>query len=156
MKRLLLAACVAALGACNQPAATTEEAAPAAPQSLMDQVDAMGVEQQPVFAYQQLVAYQQAHAEAQPPCASIRRAESLGVIPDNVVADSIYAAYKGSHVFSVQCGPQLTTVRDDPREHWLVIFAPGAMEAAVVNCANPRGDSCPRVVATETPAPAAP
>lgn len=156
MKRLLLAACVAALAACSPPAATTEEAAPAAPQSLMDQVNAMGQEQQPVFAYQQLVAFQQAHADAQPPCASIRRAESLGVIPDNAAADSIYAAHKGSLVFSVQCGPQLTTVRDDPREHWLVIFAPGATEAVVVNCANPRGDSCPRVVATEEAAPAAP
>jgi hypothetical protein len=66
-------------------------------------------------------------------------------------------AYKGSLVFSVQCGPQLTTVRDEPREHWLVVFAPGATEAVVVNCANAAGrDQCtrtmPRVTATTTPA----
>lgn len=156
MKRFLLAVCVAALAACSQPATTTEEAPPAAPQSLMDQVNGMAMEEQPVFAYQQLVAFQQAHADAQPPCTSIRRAESLGVIPDNAAADSIYAAHKGALVFSVQCGPQLTTVRDDPREHWLVILAPGATEAAVVNCANPRGDSCPRIVPTEEAAPATP
>jgi hypothetical protein len=134
-----------ALAACGQ-AETPEPEAAAAPQSLIEQVQAMSPEQQPVFAWQQLTAYQQAHPEVQPPCASIRRVDSIGIIPEDVTADSIYAAYKGNLVFTVQCGPQLTTVRDDPREHWLVAFAPGATESAVRSCANDSGRSeCTRI-----------
>jgi hypothetical protein len=134
-----------ALAACGQAQAPAPEA-PAAAQSLMEQVEGMSPEQQPVFAWQQLTAFQQAHPEAQPPCASIRRVDAVGHIPDDVASESIYAAYKGSLVFTVQCGPQLTTVRDDPREHWLVAFAPGATEAAVQNCANVSGRSeCTRI-----------
>lgn len=134
------------LVACGQPAETPEPDAPATPQSLLEQVQAMAPEQQPVFAWQQLTAYQQTHPEAQPPCASIRRVDTVGVIPDDVAATSIYAGHKGSLVFTVQCGPQLTTVGDDPREQWLVAFAPGSTEAAIATCANAEGRSqCPRV-----------
>ncbi len=146
---LIAAIALLAISACGQAEAPKQEEAPPAPQALMEQVQSMAAEQQPVFAWQQLTAYQQAHPEAQPPCASIRRAESLGVIPDNVAADSFYTTHKGALVFSVQCGPQLTTVRDDPREHWLVVMAPGAADATVVNCANAAGrDQCPRRVPT--------
>ncbi len=142
---IVVALAAFALTACGQAAAPPEEAPPA-PQSLMEQVQAMGAEQQPVFAWQQLTAYQQAHPEAQPPCASIRRVDAIGIIPDDVDPESIYAAHKGSLVFTVQCGQQLTTVRDDPREHWLVAFAPGATEAAVQSCANESGRTeCTRV-----------
>jgi hypothetical protein len=146
MKRFLVAACALTLFAgCGQQEAATPEA-PAAPQSLMEQVAAMAPEQQPVFAWQQLTAWQTAHPEAQPPCASIRRVDAVGVIPDNVDPESLYAGYKGAMVFAVQCGPQLTTVRDDPREQWLVAFAPGAAEAAVISCVAEGGRSdCPRV-----------
>lgn len=149
IKRDLAAAALAAclLAACGQPA-QTEDVAPeaAAPPSLLAQAQALSPEQQPVFAWQQLTAYQQTHPEAQPPCASIRRVDAIGSIPDDVTPDSIYAAYRGQLVFTVQCGPQLTTVQDDPREHWLVAFAPGATEAAVQNCANAQGRSeCTRV-----------
>ncbi len=146
MKRFLVAACaLTLLAACGQQEAAAPEA-PAAPQSLMDQVAAMAPEQQPVFAWQQLTAWQTAHPEAQPPCASIRRVDAVGIIPDNVDPESLYAGYKGAMVFAVQCGPQLTTVRDDPREQWLVAFAPGAADAAVAACANAEGRSdCPRV-----------
>jgi hypothetical protein len=144
MKNWVFAAALA-LAACGQ-AETPEPDVAAAPQSLMDQVQAMSPEQQPVFAWQQLTAYQQAHPEALPPCASIRRVDSIGTIPEDVAAESIYSAYKGSLVFTVQCGPQLTTVRDDPREHWLVAFAPGATESAVQSCANESGRSeCTRI-----------
>jgi hypothetical protein len=52
-------------------------------------------------------------------------------------------------VFSVQCGPQLTDTRFDPNEHWIVVMAPGAMEAVVLNCAGPNGrDICPRELPT--------
>jgi hypothetical protein len=148
MKLAHFGVAVAALSliACGQPAETPEPEAPATPQSLMEQVQSMAAEQQPVFAWQQLTAYQQAHPEAQPPCASIRRVDTVGVIPDDVAPDSIYAAHRGGLVFTVQCGPQLTTVRDDPREQWLVAFAPGATEAAIASCANAEGRSqCPRV-----------
>lgn len=135
-----------ALAACGQAAQTAEEAAPAAPQSLMEQVQAMAPEQQPVFAWRQLTAWQQANPEAQPPCASIRRVDAVGVIPEDVAPESIYAAYRGHLVFTVQCGPQLTTVRDDPREQWLVAFAPGAEQASIANCANADGISqCLRI-----------
>jgi hypothetical protein len=134
------------LAACGQQEAAAPDA-PAAPQSLMDQVAAMAPEQQPVFAWQQLTAWQAAHPEAQPPCTSIRRVDAVGVIPENVDPETLYANYKGAMVFAVQCGPQLTTVRDDPREQWLVAFAPGAAEAAVVSCATATGGggNCPRV-----------
>jgi hypothetical protein len=159
MKPVNVLICVAALAlaACQQQAAEPE--APAAPQTLMEQVQAQPPEQQMVTAYQALIAYQQAHPEVQPTCTAPRATESRGVIPPNVAPDSIYAAHVGSQVYSIQCGAQISGTRMDPAEHWLVIYAPGASEIAVVNCANPRGDSCPRSVPlvelapTPTPAP---
>jgi hypothetical protein len=135
------------LAACGQAEAPKQEEAPAVTRTLFEQVERMSAEQRPVFAWQQLTAYQQAHPDAQPPCASIRRVDSVGVIPDDVAPDSIYAAHKGAMVFTVQCGPQLTTVQDDPREQWLVAFAPDATDAAIANCANAQGRSeCTRAV----------
>lgn len=146
MKYIAAAAALLGLAACNQPAEAPAPEPAAAPTALMDQVNAMAPEQRPVFAWQQLTAYQQAHPEAQPACASIRRAESMGVVPEDVAADSIYAGHAGALVFSVQCGPQLTTVADDPREHWLVVMAPGSESAQVLNCANAQGrDACGRI-----------
>lgn len=154
MKRIFLAAALA-LAACQAEA--PKEEAPPAPQSLMDQVAAMSAETRPVFAYQQLVAHQQAHPEVIPPCTAPREtAERL--IPDNVAPDSFYAQFKGSAVYSVQCGELVSRARFDPREHWLVVFAPGASEAVVANCADARGsDQClmpvPTIAAAATPAP---
>lgn len=160
MRKIILAACAAfALAACGQStteAPATEE--PAAPQAMMDQVLAMAPEQQPVFAYQQLAAYQQAHPEATPPCTAVRATESRGVIPGNVDPESAYGPHAGALVFSVQCGALISATRMDPNEHWLVVFAPGAAEPAIVHCAGARpGDStrCPRVVPTVEAAPAA-
>lgn len=154
--RLLAIAAVLALAACGQPAAPEPEA-PAAPLSLMEQAQALPAANQPVFAWQTLTAYQGAHPESLPACASIRRAEAVGIIPDDVAPDSFYAAHKSALVFSLQCGAQLTTARDDPREHWLVVMAPGAMEAVVLNCAGAGGlDQCPRFIPRAAPAPAAP
>jgi hypothetical protein len=149
----LICAAVLALAACGQQAAPEPEA-PAAPQSLMEQVQSQAPEQQLVTAYQALIAYQQAHPEVQPSCTSVRGTESRGVIPPNVAPDSIYAAHIGSQVYSIQCGALVSTARMDPAEHWLVVYAPGATEVAVVNCANPRGDSCPRSVPLVEIAPA--
>lgn len=158
MKLKLLAASTAfALAACGQTTQTEE--APPAPQSLMEEVQAQAPEMQLVSAYQHLVAYQQAHPEVQPPCTAPRATESRGVIPDTVAPDSIYAGHVGSLVISVQCGQLVSRAAFDPREHWLVIYAPGATEAAVVNCAGPNGrDVCPTLRAptptTPTTAPA--
>lgn len=148
MKKFAFAAALG-LAACGQSTAPEPEA-PAAPLSLLEQVQAQSAENQPVFAWQQLTAYQQAHPEATPACTSIRGAESRGIVPDNVAPGSVYEPFKGALVFSVQCGPQLTTAHDEPREHWLVAFAPGAAEAAVVNCADAAGrnDRCGRAVPT--------
>jgi hypothetical protein len=153
----LIAACAAlALAGCGQGAAPKEEAPPA-PQSLMDQVLAMPPETQPVFAYQQLAAYQQAHPESQPPCTAVRGSEARGIIPDNVAPDSIYAAHAGALVYSVQCGALISATRLDPNEHWLVVFAPGAAEAVIVHCAGPQAsDRCPRVIPRTDAPPAAP
>jgi hypothetical protein len=159
MKKAILVACAAfALAACGQStteAPATEE--PAAPQALLDQVEAMSPEEQPVFAYQQLAAYQQAHPEATPPCTAVRATESRGVIPDDVDPESVYAAHKGALVFSVQCGALISATRMDPNEHWLVVFTPGAAEPTVVHCAGGPGGSsrCPRVIPTVEAAPAA-
>ncbi len=154
MKNTLLAAGAAfALAACGQSTAPVEEA-PAAPQGLMEQAEYMAESDRLVFGYTQLVAYQQAHPEAQPPCTAPRATETRGIIPDTVADDSVYAAHKGSLAISVQCGELVSRAAFDPREHWLVVFAPGATEATVVNCAGPNGsDVCPRIT---TPAPAAP
>lgn len=156
---LLAAVCAAlALAACGQSAeAPKADEAPAAPQALMDQVLAMSPEQQPVFAYQQLATYQQAHPEAQPPCTAVRATESRGVIPANVDPASAYGPHAGALVFSVQCGALVSATRMDPNEHWLVVFAPGAAEPTIVHCAGGPDNSsrCPRVVPT-TAAPATP
>lgn len=156
--RYVLAACAAlSLAACSPPAETPTAETPEAAQSMIDQVLSLPAEQQGVFAWQQLTAWQQGHPEAQPPCASIRRVDTVGTIPADVAADSVYAAYAGNLAFTVQCGAQLTTVRDNPAEQWLVAFAPGAPEAAIINCADAEGRSqCPRVAPREQPATTAP
>jgi hypothetical protein len=157
--RILAASAAFALAACGQPAAPVEEAPPA-PTGLMEQAEAMNPSDQLVFGYQQLIAYQQSHPDAQPPCTAIRATESRGVIPAGLPADSVYAAHAGSLVISVQCGVLVSRAAMDPREHWLVALAPGATEAAVVNCAGPGGrDVCgvvPPAAAPAAPAPAAP
>ena len=158
MKTRLFATAFAALAlaACGQPAEAPKIEAPPPPQSLMDQVLAMAPEQQPVFAFQQLAAYQQAHPESLPPCAAVRGSEAKGIIPANVAPDSIYAAHAGAAVYSVQCGALISATRFEPREHWLVAFAPGAAEVVIANCADAQGrDQCPRVVPTSA-APAGP
>ncbi len=160
MRSVHFALCAAALtlAACGQQQAAAPEA-PAAPQTLMEQVQGQSPENQLVTAYTALIAYQQAHPEVQPPCTAPRATESRGVIPPNVAPDSIYAAHVGAQVYSIQCGAQISGTRMDPAEHWLVVYAPGATEVAVVNCANPRGDSCARsvpvveIAPTPTPTP---
>ncbi|MDX2276833.1 MAG: hypothetical protein NW206_15390 [Hyphomonadaceae bacterium] len=145
MKPIILLAASAALllAACGQTTAPVEEA-PAAPQALMDQVLAMAPEQQPVFAYQQLAAYQQAHPEATPICSAVRATEARGIIPDDVDPASTYGPFAGGAVYSVQCGALLSQTRYDPTEHWLVAFMPGAAEPTIVNCADASGrDQCP-------------
>jgi hypothetical protein len=161
MKLRILAVCAAlTLAACGQTTAPVEEAPPA-PTGLMEQAQAMSAEEQLVFGYQQLIAYQQTHPEAQPPCTAIRGTESRGIIPADVDPASAYGPHAGSLVLSVQCGVLISRASMDPREHWLVVLPPGATEATVVNCAGPNGrDNCPyqvpRAAAPAAPAPAAP
>jgi hypothetical protein len=158
MKKAVLAAACAAvvLAACGQTEAPKTEEPPAAPAAMMDQVLRMAPEQQPVFAYQQLAAYQQAHPDVQPTCTAVRATESRGIIPDNVDPASAYGPHAGALVFSVQCGALVSATRMDPNEHWLVVFAPGAAEPTIVHCAGgPGGASrCPRVIPTVAAAPA--
>lgn len=162
MRTALLAACAAlTLTACGQSAQPEAEAPAAQPQGLFEQVRAQSPEMQLVTAYQQLAAYQQAHPESQPVCQHVRSTESRDIIPENVAPDSFYASYVGSLVLSVQCGELRSMTAYDPREHWLVVFQPGAPEATIVNCADARGiDQCPRTVpvvaAPETTPAAAP
>lgn len=165
MKLHYFAVCAAlALAACGQAEAPKEEAPPA-PASLMEQIQAQSGEEQLVTAYSAFVAYQSMHPDSQPACTrpadreggqpyGLRGTESRGVIADNVAPDSIYAAFKGSAVYSIQCGERASRAALDPREHWLVIYAPGATEVSIVNCASAGGaDLCPRnVPVVETPA----
>jgi hypothetical protein len=138
MRAIIAIAAFAALAACNQQ--PEAPAAPEAPASLQAQVRAMAAEMQPVFAYQQLVAHLQTQGAV---CTGPRGAEGRGTVPANVAPDSIYAPFAGADVYTVQCGEQLTTVRADPRQRWLVVFAPDAMEAQFVNCADATGfDRC--------------
>jgi hypothetical protein len=162
MKRNLIviaaASATLALAACGQAEAPPE--APSAPQSLFEQIRAQSPETQLVTSYQHLAAYQQANPDSTPRCTSVRSSESRGVVPDNVAPDSVYASYPGAAVYSVQCGELRTLTAYDPREHWLVVYAPGASEVTVVNCADANGrDMCPSTVptvATATPAAATP
>jgi hypothetical protein len=146
IRAYLAAGALVLLAACSPPAATTEETAEAA-QSLFDQVNAMGAADQPVFAYTQLVAYQQAHPDVvTPPCTSVRGTERINV-PGNVAPDSIYAPHAQAAVFTVQCGPAISATRMDPNEKWLVVFAPGADSVTVEHCLGERNlDRCPRQV----------
>ena len=143
MKIAVIAAALA-LTACGPSEKAPQMAAPPPQQQgLMGQALALAPEQQPVFAWQTLTAYQAAHPEVQPPCASVRSAEARGVIPANVAPDSIYGPYAGAVVFAVQCGAQQTTVQSSPREKWLVVLRPGASDAVVANCADQTGaDRC--------------
>lgn len=144
IRTFLAAGALMLLAACNPPAATTEETTEAA-QSLYDQVNAMAAEQQPVFAYQQLVAYQQAHPDVvTPPCTAVRGTERINV-PGNVAPDSIYAPHAQAAVFTVQCGALISATRMDPNEKWLVVFTPGADSVSVEHCLGERNlDRCPR------------
>lgn len=141
---LALAAAALALAACGQPAEDTTVEAPPAPQGLLEQVQAMGPEQQLVFATTQLAAYQQAHPESQPRCEAIRGTESRGVIPPNVDPASAYGPFVGSLVVSVQCGALVSATRMDPNHQWLVVFAPGATDLQVANCGGDTITRCPR------------
>ena len=155
MIRTYLAATAALLlAACGQGAAPTTEEAPAAPQGLYEQVDAMSPETQPVFAYQQLAAYQTAHPDiVNPPCTAVRGTERINV-PGNVDPASIYAAHTGHAVFAIQCGALVSATRMDFNEKWLISFAPGAADPVVEHCLGPNGiDLCPRNVPTVEIAP---
>ena len=112
MKKLILTAAVL-LAACGS-GTTTGTATTSAPQSLMQQAQAKSPEEQPVFAFTVLAAYQTAHPDSTPKCERVRGAQSIGVIPADVATGSIYQPYAGDLVFSVQCGPQLTTTANDP------------------------------------------
>jgi hypothetical protein len=145
MKKSLIAKSLFAglflLAACSPAEAPQAAAAPdaAGPQGLMEQAMAMTAEQRPVFAWQQLSQ----RTDLQPPCTSVRSAETRGTVPADVPPDSIYAPYAGALAFAVQCGPQLTTVQSDPREHWLVVLQPGASDAAILPCVDASGfDRC--------------
>lgn len=149
MRKIVLSASLAlALAACGQASTTKAPEAPAAAAAdLKTQVLAMPAETQPVFAFQKLVAYQQAHPEAAPLCGSPRETESRGVIAAGLPETSVYAPLAGSAVYSIQCGALRSGTMYDPKEHWLVVFAPGAADVSVVNCALPNGrDNCPRAV----------
>jgi hypothetical protein len=141
-----------ALAACGQSSeAPKQAAAPAAPQGLMEQLERTSPEMQPVTAWQQLMT----HAETMPACHEVRRTESRGIVPAN--ASGPYAAHDGEWAFSVQCGPQLTTVHADPHQHWIIFFASGSTTSTIANCADAHGqDQCvaqtiPTAAAAATP-----
>ncbi|MES1199696.1 MAG: hypothetical protein ABUS48_06930 [Pseudomonadota bacterium] len=143
-----------ALAACS-PATTTTTST--APQGLMEIAQAKSQEQLPVYGYTLLAAYQAAHADSTPKCAAVRDTASRGIIPPDVDPATAYGPYAGDLVISVQCGAQISNAPMDPHEHWLVVLAPGAADATIVNCANTDGnDTCPQrvprkaVVATTT------
>jgi predicted small lipoprotein YifL len=135
--RMIAVTALFALAACGQSGEAPKQEAPPAPQGLMEQLERTSPEMQPVTAWQQLMT----HAETMPACREVRHSESRGIVPAN--AGGPYAGHGGEWVFSVQCGPQLTTVRPDPHQHWLIFFAPGATTSTIVNCADAHGvDQC--------------
>lgn len=143
------AAAALLLAACGQSAAPTTEEAPPAPQGLLEQIQAVGPEQQSVLAYQAFIAYQTAHPDIiVPPCTAVRGTDRV-TVPDNVAPDSIYAPHRGQVVFTIQCGALVSATRMDINQKWLVSFTPGAAEATVEHCLGERGlDLCPRTAPT--------
>lgn len=155
MIRTYLAASAAILlAACGQATAPTTEEAPAAPQGLYEQIQAESPENQPVIAYQQFIAYAQAHPDVvNPPCTAVRGTERI-TVPGNVDPASIYASHTGHSVFTIQCGALVSATRMDFNEKWLIAFAPGATEPTVEHCLGPNAtDRCPRNVPTVEIAP---
>jgi hypothetical protein len=138
--RMIAATALMTLAACGQAgeSAKQETTTAAAPAGVFEHLERTAPEMQPVTAWQQLMT----HAETMPACRDVRRTESKGIVPANVAPDSAYAGHAGEWVFSIQCGPQLTTVRPDPHEHWLIFFAPGAATSTIANCAQGAGDRC--------------
>jgi hypothetical protein len=138
--KIIAATALLALAACGQssttPSSGATTSATTAPQGLFEQLERTAPEMQPVTAWQQLSS----HPETMPACASVRRTESKGIVPPNAAPP--YAGHAGEWVFSIQCGPQLTTVRPDPHQHWLIFFKEGAMTSTIVNCAQGTGDQC--------------
>jgi hypothetical protein len=157
IRTYLAAGAAILLAACGQASAPTTEEAPAAPQGLYEQIQGESPENQPVIAYQQFIAYQQAHPDiVNPPCTAVRGTERINV-PGNVDPESIYAAHQGHSVFTIQCGALVSATRMDFNEKWLVAFAPGAAEPTVEHCLGPNAtDRCPRQVPTVEIAPTTP
>lgn len=152
--KIIAATALLALAACGQssttPSADTTSATAA--QGLFEQLERTAPEMQPVTAWQQLSS----HPETMPACGSVRRTESKGIVPANAAPP--YAGHEGEWVFSIQCGPQLTTVRPSPHDHWLIFFKEGSPTSTIVNCAQGTGDMCllahiPTVTATTTATP---
>jgi hypothetical protein len=143
MRTLIAAGALAALCACGPGEEAKQEAPPPPPATPYEEMRAQGSpEQQAVFAWQRLTQWQRANNIA-PVCNTVRRAEPRGVVPPNIDPASIYAPHVGATVFAIQCGPQLTTARDDPAEHWLVVFSEGPDEPVILSCADARGrDRC--------------
>lgn len=163
MKKLVLTAALL-IAACNQ-AATTASSTATAPQGIMEQTLAQSQEMQPVAALTALNRYQAAHTDSTPRCTEVRESAARGIIPNDVADGSIYKPFGGDLVFAIQCGPRLTTVPPDPKQHWLVVMAPGAADVTVISCADAHGnDQCtyripratPAATSTSTAAPAAP
>jgi len=138
--KIIAATALLALAACGQsaPSSDTATATASAAQGLFEQLERTAPEMQPVTAWQQLSS----HPETMPACGSVRRTESKGIVPANVAPDSAYAGHAGEWAFNIQCGPQLTTVRSDPHQHWLIFFKEGAATSTIVNCADGTGDRC--------------
>ncbi len=142
LNTLALGAAVLALAACGQPAEAPEAAAPAA-QSRIEQLQSMDQAQELVGVYQDFMDYMEAHPELTPPCQNVRGTEKLGIVPDTVAADGIYAGHVGAVAYTVQCGELRTLAPMEPRERWLVLYTTAAPAPAVLNCADENGiDRC--------------
>lgn len=148
MKKLIVA--LAALAAACGPQAAEEEAAPAAPQGLMEQALAMTPEDSAVFAY---TTFMSQAATLPRPCPAVRETISRGVIGPDVDPESVYAPHIGSLVFAVQCGELLTTVRADPLDHYMLVLAPGATAPLITSCELPGGGDGCRAMARPMPQP---
>ncbi len=150
--RRTFAVALFALAACGQGPEKAADAAPAPPAGLAEQAAAMSDIDASVMAWSILSAKE----GLVPPCETQRSVADQGVVPADVDPASIYAPYVGARVFAIQCGPLLTTVRARAIDHWLVVLAPGAAEAQVINCADEGGriDRCAAGVTTVAPAPA--
>jgi hypothetical protein len=162
MKRAFILAMLLALSACGRAQPAKVETA--APSSLKEQADTMDL-----GAVAQLAITQVRSGPGGPrPCDMVNETYDVGVIPQDVAAQTVLAQHVGARGFAVRCRTRGQAKEDlqAGEGEWLVLLPADSMTAVVVPClAEPEGVNvcwsrpplqAPVTTPASAPAPAAP